>query len=543
MMSLATWISLLLVLICMLWAFLLPYFTSIQTCSKDLVVPIPWIFFPANEPRSVPPSVLSLSTCDVFSDTYKEARQRFRNAVQALGTNVTLESLTVVPQSSASASNEDVNHSSYTMDVAVIPGSCPGLVVHISGTHGVEGYAGSAIQIAFLQGLARQRTEPLLDQGSDNGLYCSTIVLVHVFNPYGMAHYRRVNENNVDLNRNGLVSNLQWDKVLHRKHFNTLPYVTIVGQHLLPQVGPYAIPPNVFHRFFDSLWLEQNVFSWLRMLRAVYRFGIPKIKAALVGGQYHDPNGLFYGGGAHNHDPHHRTEASLRLLREWMNLFLTQRSSEEECVTWIDVHTGLGPMGMDTLLFGSSMDSPDANDIEQWFPSSLVPSVANTTKETTAANAVAQGYEQVVGLTIDYYYSTFWKDRYDGRKNSSKHLFMVQEFGTVPSPITGHALVVEHVANQRHRRLDPITFVSELHQISNLHSKNTLGRAFYPQNAKWRRDVLQRGVLCLQQAIRRSSFYSSSGKSTFDLDDVVAGKDDSLLLNHGNDHDDAKEEL
>ena len=36
----------------------------------------------------------------------------------------------------------------YTMDIAVLRGSGRGLVIHSSGVHGVEGYAGSAIQIA-----------------------------------------------------------------------------------------------------------------------------------------------------------------------------------------------------------------------------------------------------------------------------------------------------------------------------------------------------------------------------------------------------------
>jgi Protein of unknown function (DUF2817) len=525
MMSLVR-ISILLALICLAWPILLPFFKSTETCTNDAIVPIPWILFPTTEPSFVRRSVLNISTCDVFSDTYNEARQRFRRVVQALGTNVSLESLTVVPKVNSSPEDEVRDNSSYTMDVAVIPGSCPGLVVHISGTHGVEGYAGSAIQIAFLQGLARQQAvlsmDPNNDQTNENDLFCSTIVLVHAFNPYGMAHYRRVNENNVDLNRNGLVSNLQWDKVLHRKHFNTFTYDTIVGQHLLPR----SALPNVICYFFGSFWFEQNVFSWLRMLRAVFRFGIPKIKAALVGGQYHDPSGLFYGGGVHNEDPTHRTEASLLLLREWMDKFLTQRHTEHECVTWIDVHTGLGPMGMDTLLFGSSMDSPDANDIQQWFPTSLVPSVANSTKGAAAAKAVAQGYEQVVGLTIDYYFSTFWKNHSDERK----HLFMVQEFGTVPSPVTGHALVVEHVANQKQRE-----------QTSDQYSRDTLGKAFYPQNAKWRRDIVQRGVLCLRQAIRRSSVYSSS-RALKSVGDVV-GKEDSLPINHGNRDDSAKVEL
>ena len=65
-------------------------------------------------------------------------------------------------------------------------------VIHSSGLHGVEGFAGSAIQLALM----------------DYGIHPSpdsAVVFVHVLNPYGMAWLRRVNENNVDLNRNFLV--------------------------------------------------------------------------------------------------------------------------------------------------------------------------------------------------------------------------------------------------------------------------------------------------------------------------------------------------
>ena len=40
------------------------------------------------------------------------------------------------------------------MDIVMILGTLPGLVLHSIGTHGVEGFAGSAIQIAHLMSLA-----------------------------------------------------------------------------------------------------------------------------------------------------------------------------------------------------------------------------------------------------------------------------------------------------------------------------------------------------------------------------------------------------
>ena len=63
----------------------------------------------------------------------------------------------------------------------------------MSGTHGVEGYCGSGIQIGFLK-------EGLFAELPDD----MSVVLLHAMNPYGFSNDRRVNEDNVDLNRNFL---------------------------------------------------------------------------------------------------------------------------------------------------------------------------------------------------------------------------------------------------------------------------------------------------------------------------------------------------
>src|SRR5439155_11790360 len=76
------------------------------------------------------------------------------------------------------------------IDIAWFGASNPRRVLlHSSGLHGVEGFAGSAIQLQLLNDL------PTLPKDA-------ALIVVHVLNPYGMAWLRRFNENNVDLNRN-----------------------------------------------------------------------------------------------------------------------------------------------------------------------------------------------------------------------------------------------------------------------------------------------------------------------------------------------------
>jgi hypothetical protein len=55
---------------------------------------------------------------------------------------------------------------------------------HSSGVHGVEGYAGSAVQIDFLRNYARRTSSCPLSPGD-------LALIVHAVNPHGMSWYRR----------------------------------------------------------------------------------------------------------------------------------------------------------------------------------------------------------------------------------------------------------------------------------------------------------------------------------------------------------------
>jgi hypothetical protein len=79
-----------------------------------------------------------------------------------------------------------------TCDVAVLgPETAERGAIVISGTHGAEGYCGSAILHRWLTD-RRDRAAP------DS----VKVVLVHAINPWAFSHKTRTTENNVDLNRN-----------------------------------------------------------------------------------------------------------------------------------------------------------------------------------------------------------------------------------------------------------------------------------------------------------------------------------------------------
>src|SRR5262245_30567740 len=123
-----------------------------------------------------------------FSPDYTSAKHRFREIAAQAGAR-----LETLPLTATGPNNEELS-----IDIAWLGSHTPQrALVHSSGLHGVEGFAGSAIQLELLE------RPPLLRADT-------AIVLVHVLNPYGMAWLRRVNENNVDLNRNFLARGERW---------------------------------------------------------------------------------------------------------------------------------------------------------------------------------------------------------------------------------------------------------------------------------------------------------------------------------------------
>src|SRR5262245_8496682 len=120
------------------------------------------------------------STDTYFSPDYFTARERFREDAARAGAR-----LQALPLRAKGPKGEELS-----IEIATFGSDNPQRVLlHSSGLHGVEGFAGSAIQLQLLRNIP-----PLAADAA--------LILVHILNPYGMAWLRRVNENNVDLNRN-----------------------------------------------------------------------------------------------------------------------------------------------------------------------------------------------------------------------------------------------------------------------------------------------------------------------------------------------------
>lgn len=224
------------------------------------------------------------STC--FPSDYHTARQAFLDSVASSGGR--LESIEH-PEKGPSGE-------SLFMDVASFGDEAARRTLVISsGTHGVEGFAGSGIQTRLLREGVVSDLPPSVN-----------FLMVHAINPYGMAHWRRVNEDNVDVNRN------------FRDHSVPISTSNTAYARLSDVIAPDSI----------SFWRE--VASWWKLLHFRQTHGPDQLQAAVSKGQYEYPEGLFHGG---------KSETwSNRTLRSVIARYL----GEADRVVVVDIHTGLG---------------------------------------------------------------------------------------------------------------------------------------------------------------------------------------------------------
>ncbi len=346
---------------------------------------------------------------DCFSADYQTARDRFRAAATRAGA-----ALHSIGLAAAGPYGEALS-----IDVAWLGAARPRRVLlHTSGMHGVEAYTGSAVQLALL-------ASPPLLQGDD------ALVLAHVLNPYGMAWLRRANENNVDLNRNFLVNG------------EAFAGASALYAALDPLLNPPSPP---MHDGF-----------LVRAAAMAMRHGFQRVKQAIAEGQYEYPSGLFYGG--------RELQPGPCALGEWLRAHLRGASY----VFALDLHTGLGRRGTDTLILERGVAATAPGALSAAFERTLVdphlPSVAYTVRGS-------------FGSALPHWLPDTRLD------------FLLQEIGTYPPVHVIHALREE---NRWHFFGDG----SIVHP-----AKERLREALCPAAVTWRRQAIARGLTAARAAAK-----------------------------------------
>jgi hypothetical protein len=246
-----------------------------------------------------------------FAQSYAEARDKFLAASAACGARAFRH----VHPSERGAKGEELS-----IDLAELgDANAESLLLLTSGTHGVEGFCGSGCQVALLHDDDFVRA---LERSA------AAVLMLHALNPYGFSHLRRTNEDNADLNRNFVDFTSPLPPAAAYDEIHAL---------LLPATWP---PPA------DN---EAGLQAWIR------NHGEKAFQAAVSGGQYAHPDGMFYGGRQPSW-----SNCTLRTV-------LRARAAPRRRLGWIDFHTGLGPRGHGEKIYSGRNDSSAIARTKVWW--------------------------------------------------------------------------------------------------------------------------------------------------------------------------------
>jgi hypothetical protein len=306
-----------------------------------------------------------MSIADSFSSSYAEARAKFRAGAAAIGADAAaFSNRAAVPIDDiceASGLKPIPGAEPLSTDVAWIgPKEATRLVYAQSGTHGVEGFCGSGIQVGWLEHKLFRELPP-----------DTALLLAHAMNPYGFAWQRRVTEDNVDLNRNFV------------DHAGGYPL-----NHGYETLRDAICPPDWSEAARDAA--DGVLMSYAR------DHGEMALQAAISSGQYSDADGVFYGGRAETW--------SNRTLIE----LLRRHAGRVRHVAFIDLHTGLGPYGVGEVMNNHNPGEPAFDRVAQWFGGEATSidagssSSAPVSGDTTLGVVRALPQAEVTGITLEY---------------------------------------------------------------------------------------------------------------------------------------------
>lgn len=356
---------------------------------------------------------------DQFSRDYADARTRFTEAAKAAG---------LVIDSHANPIARGAKGEELTMDVVRIgPKDAEAVIFANSATHGVEGFCGSGVQVGWLRhGVAKE-----LPKGV-------ALVLIHAINPHGFSHERRVNEDNIDLNRN------------FRDH-STPP----------PHNGPYA----AIHAFLipEDWDGPARKSADVAILDYISKHGERAFQAAVSTGQWEYPDGLFYGG-----------NAPAWSNRMWRRL-ISEHAGTARRIVHLDFHTGLGGYGECEVIFGpNKVIEADLARARAWWGK-----VTNTAAAGESVSAAVQGVNP--GAIAE-------------EAPNAEVTAVALEYGVVPVMDTLFALRADHWLYTRGG--------GDTNSPLGKAIKKQIRNAFYGESDDWYDRVYAKGTEVLRQALK-----------------------------------------
>ncbi len=300
--------------------------------------------------------------------SYEESRQRFRDdlaAVRATWPEAQVDSHYL-------PGDEDLSIDWIWADATQAKER---LLILTTGEHGIEGYAGSAMLQIFIEEFLL-RLDP-----KTTGL-----LIVHAINPWGMKHQRRVNGNNVDLNRNFVkdISALNGSNPDYSRFAELLEPNRALGGILGEKMG----------------FLAHTIFL-------LAQHGVKRLREATLRGQYNHPRGVYYGGQSLQEETIFMMELFRKVIGSYRQLL------------HLDLHSGYGPRSQMSLV-NSPHEKMNAQETQNKYG---VPRVVEANPED---------FYSIQGDMIDWEYSLV--------KNEFPHLqhfATTFEFGTFGDSLWG----------------------------------------------------------------------------------------------------------
>ena len=248
---------------------------------------------------------------DSFSDSYAEARGKFLAAAGDAGARLGTH---VLPELKGPQGE------TLSCDVAVLgPERAERAVIVVSGTHGIETFAASAVQHRWLAAYNGAQAPADLK-----------IVLVHAINPWAFAHKTRANENNVDINRNFL-RGAEWQGWPNPAYDRLAPF--------------FHSDPSDAARCHET---------WNAYRAYLAQHGA-HLENELFEGQTHRPDGLCYAGAG----PQWSNVTFRRIVREHL--------AAAKLVGILDWHTGVGAFGQIVHLVFDPVQSAEYAAAAGWW--------------------------------------------------------------------------------------------------------------------------------------------------------------------------------
>ena len=368
-----------------------------------------------------------------YSQSFRTTYEQTRIGLEELIESLRAEGIAVEAESYAVDAADDLYIDSFYLPSS---GEKTNLIVLTTGVHGMEGYIGSVmLDVFFGEIYPELNTE-------DTG-----ILVVANVNPYGMKHYRRYNESNVDLNRNFILDWETFDLSSNKEY---------------PKVKDFLGPQG---KIGNALWHEAGFY--LSLAKTAITDGADTVSDALLTGQYEYPQGVYYGGTG--------DEASTVYLKDVFGKCL---DSAYENIVHIDIHSGYGPR-YNMVIFNS---------------------VYETMNE--AESVAAFGYDYVIAYDSESFYATTGDTtdffyRLADRKQSQADLYSTCfEFGTIGDAFFDTILSLKYTVDENQNHWYPTDNATSAEVV-----RQNYMELYYPTETAWREKTVEdfvtaaRGVL------------------------------------------------